>query len=375
MKYTLLALALTPIIAMGLDYQIYIDAGSTGSRLYLFQTEQTGSGSVPVIKQVFSESVKPGISSFVSEPQQAGSSLQPLLDDAAKQLQQLGVNKPIPVNVLATAGMRLLPVDQQTPIYHSIKSTIQQSSSSLSLGKAETITGQMEGLYAWLDVNYLANTFQKQQPTLGLIDMGGASTQIAFETADRNNSTAKMKVAVGGHVYRVFSTSFLGLGQDQARGSMGNQFLASACYVPSYPMNGAMLGAYDLATCQDNYRQVIEPYKVEQQLVPISAQQKFLVFSGAYYDFHFFDADTTPEERVYENHIQTTCQQSWSELQKNHPNESTAYLASYCANGTYVDQLLYKSYHLHARQLMVADQVNGHNIAWPLGALLYALSQ
>ena len=50
-------------------YALIIDAGSTGSRLHLF--EYTNESKIPVIHDLFSENVKPGLSSYEGNPQAA----------------------------------------------------------------------------------------------------------------------------------------------------------------------------------------------------------------------------------------------------------------------------------------------------------------
>lgn len=350
-------------------YKIYIDAGSSGSRIHLFQYETVNNG-VPNITEVFSENVKPGISSFINNPQNAGASLKKLFDDVSNQLQLLNVSAahPVSVNLFATAGMRLFPIDQQSPVYANIVNYIKTNYSLITPGDIETIPGKMEGLYGWLDVNYLAGNFQNHKPTLGTLDMGGASTQIVFETHDATQIDDEVSVNINGDSHRVWSKSFLGLGQDQARASMGNLNNDDACYPENYPMAEMQTGHFNFSSCKTNYTHVINHLDV----LPV-ADQAFIAFSGAYYAYNFFGVDQTPDQATVENKIQTVCGQSWDQLQKTYPTVPAAYLAAYCANGTYIDDLFYNQYHLQGTQLKVSTQVNGKDIDWPLGAVLYSL--
>lgn len=354
-------------------YKIIVDAGSTSSKIHLFEYTRSGTAT-PVISELFTESAKPALASYANDPTHAGDSLKKLLDDVVSQLQLKGVTTPVPVNVYATAGMRMLPLDQQSPIYSDVTTFIADNYTQLTPGTIQTISGTLEGLYDWLDVNYLAENFQNQQPTIGAIDMGGSSTQLAFATTDatpRQNVTA---VTVNNQAYRVFSVSFLGLGEDQARATMGNGALSTQCYPTSYPLNGSDEGAFNFSSCQLSYTKIIDHFHVDAE-VPSLAGQKILAFSGIYYTYHFFmpEASTASNQTAFTAQVKNVCAEPWSQLQRNYPSESVAYLATYCANGAYIDRLLYQDYHLSDAQLTISDKVNGKNIDWTLGAALYSL--
>lgn len=89
------------------------------------------------------------------------------------------------------------------------------------------ITGEEEGLFGWIAVNYLMDGFtgsSDQRTTYGFLDMGGASTQIAFEPRPKDRDQAKNLIDVwlrllGGEEihHKVFVTTWLGYGTNQAR--------------------------------------------------------------------------------------------------------------------------------------------------------------
>ena len=350
-------------------YIIFVDAGSTGSRLHLFQYEE--SKTVPEIKDIFSENVKPGLSSFVDHPKDAGASLKTILDDAAKHLQQNGVDvHNVQINVFATAGMRLLPTDKQKAIYDNITNYL-KTNYQFSVGSIQTISGVMEGLYGWLNVNYLLNNFQAHHATSGSIDMGGASTQIAFETNDTTKSNNEMTLRINNQDYHVFSTSFLGLGQDQALAAMNTDSSSANCYPLNYASNGGS-GHFNLTSCSALYAGIIAKKRVVEQVAP-TTNQSFIAYSGIYYAYHFLNTDSTPDQAAVESHIQTVCNESWDQLQIDYPHDK--YLSTYCANAAYQDQLLYSAYQLHNGQLKVVTQLNQKDIDWTLGAAFYRLTQ
>jgi apyrase len=328
---------------------------------------------MPVVSDVFSESVKPGLSSYAGQPESAGDSLKKLFDDAVQFLQKNNVDvKTVPMNIYGTAGMRLLSEENQEAIYANITYYLKKNKYQFGTPDAKTISGKMEGLYGWLDVNYLSENFQNHQSTLGSIDMGGASTQIAFATDDQSKPDDEISVTINNQTYRVFSKSFLRLGQDQARDKMSSDPEASACYPTNYPFSSGV-GKFDFATCKPIYENIIKDKQVAEQI--ISSPDHFVAYSGIYFTYNFFNMDQTPEQAILESRIGTVCSESWEQLQKDYPTVAAPYLSAYCANGVYQDQLLYSTYQLQGKQMTVVNQINQTGIDWTLGAAVYSLLQ
>lgn len=360
-------------------YMIIVDAGSTSSKLHVFQYDTNSS--LPNIKDIFSESVKPGLSSFASNPDASGASLKPVLDDAAAFVQTNGINaRSVKINVLATAGMRLLSKDQQDAIDANVSNYL-KTNYQFPLGDVKTISGKMEGVYGWLDINYLAEVFkynQASQPTAGSIDMGGASTQIAFATSVSSQNKHRLTsnevaLKINGINYTVFSKSFLGLGQDQARATMNNDSQAASCYPANYVYAQNASGNFNFYYCQNIYDDVIAAKRVAQD-IPSTKNQKFIAYSGVYYAYNFFQVDTNPAQSVVEAKIQQVCNTGWDQMKKDYPAVPEKYLSADCANATYDADLLYNTYQLTGDQMTVLSKINGTDIDWPLGAVLYQLT-
>lgn len=374
-KYFLLALTLvaTSVFAQDARYTIIIDAGSTGSRLHLF--EHTTETEIPDIKDIFvaKDKTQPALATFAQHPENAGASLKKVLDDAVNELKKRNVApEAVEVNVLATAGMRLLDPAAQHMIYANVQNYI-QSHYTYKLGQIETIPGQLEGLYDWLDVNYLAKNFQQHVSTMGAIDLGGASLQIAFATEDANKSADQIKITIGKQLYHVFSKSFLGLGQDEARKLMNTEN-AAACYPIDYPINPGTAGLFNFNQCVENYYKILSNNHVAEEILP-TTKQSFVAFSGVFYAYQFLGTETKPYKPLVDERTQSICNTTWEQLQKNYPTTAPVYLSAYCANSVYVSGLLYDSFKLQGEQLTVTDKIDNQEPAWPLGAMLYKLVQ
>ncbi|KIK58158.1 hypothetical protein GYMLUDRAFT_246199 [Collybiopsis luxurians FD-317 M1] len=235
----------------GRHFGIVIDAGSSGSRLQIYSWKNPSlastdwstvfSHTLPKVEkgtrdgQEWSTKVEPGISTFAENPEDIGSYLRPLLGLARDKIPP-SLHKDTPLFLLATAGMRLLPSDKQAAIlketclflvYHSDFKIDDPSESGPCGSSVLIITGEEEGLFGWIAVNYLMDGFlpsKGKRTTYGFLDMGGASTQIAFEPSeghqlDANNLIdVRLRMLDGEEIHhKVFVTTWLGYGTNQAR--------------------------------------------------------------------------------------------------------------------------------------------------------------
>lgn len=179
----------------------------------------------------------PGISSFSGRPQDVDGYLEPLFRHARDHIppSQLAST---PVYILATAGMRLLAESDSRAILRQACKYV-QSSTPFRIKDCESnvriISGEEEGVYGWVAINYLMDGFdshgiadkgqEKHSSTYGFLDMGGASTQIAFEPSTLarkehadNLLDVNLRLLDGADVHHpVFVTTWLGYGTNQAR--------------------------------------------------------------------------------------------------------------------------------------------------------------
>ncbi|TFK36334.1 nucleoside phosphatase family-domain-containing protein, partial [Crucibulum laeve] len=235
----------------GRHFGIVIDAGSSGSRLQIYSWKdprtvapEKGSPLAYTLPKVekgtrdddqWVTKVEPGLSSLAEKPDGVGEYLRPLLGHAIDQIPP-SLHHKTPLFLLATAGMRLLSPEKQAEILQeTCKFLITHSNFKVdgpsAVGPCGTsvriITGEEEGLFGWIAVNYLMDGFtgaQQNTTTYGFLDMGGASTQIAYEPtpANRGDGSNLMDVRLrllGGEEihHKVFVTTWLGYGTNQAR--------------------------------------------------------------------------------------------------------------------------------------------------------------
>ncbi|KAH9843133.1 nucleoside phosphatase family-domain-containing protein [Rhodofomes roseus] len=230
-------------------FGVVIDAGSSGSRLQIYswkdprvQDGGRAQTSLPAVEkgtqngEDWSVKVQPGISSFGDNPAGVAGYLEPLLEHARSHVPP-SLQPSTPLFLLATAGMRLLTPQQQAEVLRATCTYLKTHSNfrlddPSPLGpcgsSVRIISGEEEGLFGWIAVNYLTDGFSgagEQPLTYGFLDMGGASTQIAFEpsTVESDKSSdnlidVRLRLLNGREVqHKVFVTTWLGYGTNQAR--------------------------------------------------------------------------------------------------------------------------------------------------------------
>ncbi|PWZ01039.1 hypothetical protein BCV70DRAFT_88725 [Testicularia cyperi] len=252
----------------GRKYAVLIDAGSSGSRMQVYswkdpkleramrESKGIDATVLPKVEKGtwensgmdWSLKVEPGLSSFGDHPADVGTYLKGLLDHAEKIVPP-AMWAETPIYVMATAGMRLLPDDQrETVLAETCRYIREQTSFSIDGGgckeHVQVISGEEEGLLGWISINYLMDGFHirgkkasldgetdvmEGKSTFGFLDMGGASTQIAFEpskkalqgegaAAEGELTPVSLRMLDGTEVsHKVFVTTFLGYGTNQAR--------------------------------------------------------------------------------------------------------------------------------------------------------------
>uniref|UniRef100_A0A8D2KRQ5 Ectonucleoside triphosphate diphosphohydrolase 8 n=1 Tax=Varanus komodoensis TaxID=61221 RepID=A0A8D2KRQ5_VARKO len=211
------------------QYGLVFDAGSSHTSLFIYQWPTDKENNTGVVSQTFSCHVNgPGISSYADNPPQAGASLRKCLDEAMTVIpreRQLET----PAYLGATAGMRLLRKKNATAsaqVLEAVGKAIQKY--PVSFRGARIITGEDEGAYGWITINYLLESFTKYSAKSrdwihprsasirGALDLGGASTQISFVPSGHIADPAEaVHFRLYGFDYAIYTHSYLCYGQNQ----------------------------------------------------------------------------------------------------------------------------------------------------------------
>ena len=212
---------------------IIFDAGSTATRLYIY--EQTADGWVKhpgPRRGALADPVRGNRGKDLSDIDQVVDDLVASLEDMRRGgFVNRQSKRQVPAfdwrtrcqlqaaSVFATAGMRL--AEQTNAAGSELLWNKLNKALSQSVGMevtARTISGFEEGLYAWLAIRE-GNAGEEQageeqsDNRFGMVEMGGASAQLTFPCEDCTESRV---VRVKGRDVAIASYSFLGWGQDEA---------------------------------------------------------------------------------------------------------------------------------------------------------------
>lgn len=405
-----------------LKYGIVLDAGSSHTSMFVYKWPADKENDTGIVGQHSSCDVQGGgISSYANDPSKAGQSLVRCLEQALLDVPR-DRHASTPLYLGATAGMRLLNLtspEATARVLEAVTQTLTQY--PFDFRGARILSGQDEGVFGWVTANYLLENFIKygwvgrwirpRKGTLGAMDLGGASTQITFETTRPSEDPGnEVHLRLYGQHYRVYTHSFLCYGRDQIL----LRLLASALQIhrfhPCWPkgysnqvrlqevyqspctmgqrpqaFNGSAIvslsGTSNAALCRDlvsrlfnisscpfsqcSFNGVFQP--------PVAGS--FIAFSAFYYTVDFLTTVMglpVGTLKQLEEATEITCNQTWAELQARVPGQKTR-LADYCAVAMFIHQLLSRGYHFDERsfrEVVFQKKAADTAVGWALGYML-----
>ncbi|KAI8065866.1 nucleoside phosphatase GDA1/CD39 [Gongronella butleri] len=404
-------------------YALMVDAGSTGSRIHVYQFKPADSASQSLESLQFDDEVLfqqtiPGLSAY--DPQGAAQSLDPLLE-AALAAVPAAQHRWTPIAVKATAGLRLLGHEQSEAILDAVYDRLHTRYPFMIVGGRQhgvsIMDGKDEAVYAWITVNSLLSRLGTNE-TAAIFDLGGGSTQIVFEpkhwfhhpstlptkTPDSDDvltaADHQFTLNHDGHTHTLYQHSYLGYGLMEVRKLVHQTILENAADPQRHPClphglawthkddsDVQFVGAGHLADC----KAVIDSVLNKDAVCHISpcafdgVHQPKLASSfpnGPIYIFSYFFDRTQPlglpakfKLPQLEALMASVC--SGQLLNRvNDPDLRFELLdrPEWCLDLTYIYRLLSYGYEIpNDRWIHVAKKIHGVETGWCLGAAIALL--
>lgn len=392
-------------------YGIVLDAGSSHTAVYLYEWPAEKDNDTGRVKQTYVCKVKgPGISSYSSSPQQAGESLRVCMQDAERLVPRTRHHE-TPLYLGATAGMRLLRKENEKAseeVFRAVEKELQTF--PFSFQGARILTGQEEGAFGWVTVNYLDDRLRQGSGTRGALDLGGASTQISFvSNQEVESSENAVAFRLYGNDYHLYTHSFLCYGKDQAlklalnqQAESGTDAVSDPCFHPGYKVTKEYsalrnspcvsniklnksntssfthIGTGSLSKCQDVVRNIFDFGQCAFSSCSFNGVYQpplkgtFGAFSAFYFVMNFLNLTSDPLDTVKEKLAQY-CATPWTQVKQDHPDVKEKYLAEYCFSGTYILTLLTEGYNFTSESwedITFIEKLSGSDAGWTLGYML-----
>uniref|UniRef100_A0A8C7L7M2 nucleoside diphosphate phosphatase n=1 Tax=Oncorhynchus kisutch TaxID=8019 RepID=A0A8C7L7M2_ONCKI len=228
------------VVSGRFHYGVMFDAGSTGTRIHVFKFQLEDNEAPKLAHETF-RAIKPGLSAYADDPEKCKEGILELLAVAQGSIPS-SVWSSTPLVLKATAGLRLLPGEKATHLLDRVREVFGESP-FLSRGDSVSIMdGTDEGMSGGLHGS--------DTPTVGMLDLGGGSTQITFSPQDEKTiQTSPINYITSFQMFNsthtLYSHSYLGLGLMSARlailgGIEGQPLegssteLVSPCLAPEY---------------------------------------------------------------------------------------------------------------------------------------------
>ncbi|XP_029902848.1 ectonucleoside triphosphate diphosphohydrolase 5 isoform X2 [Myripristis murdjan] len=369
-------------------YGVMFDAGSTGTRIHVYTFIQSDSD-LPVLDNEMFHSIKPGLSAYSDSPEMAGHTVRMLLKVAKKTVPRLEWKR-TPVVLRATAGLRLLPPEKAQALLAQVQDAFDESPFLVPNNSVSIMNGTNEGILAWVTVNFLTGHLNAQiKNTVGILDLGGGSTQITFlpklrktiESAPGPDYIARFDMF--NSTYELYTHSYLGNGLMAARlatlGALGAEGLEwrvfrSSCLPKKFRDEWSFGGlTYQVSGIPDGYAGYKLCYQEVLKVVKGIIHQPYeLKDSNIFYAFsYYFDraVDAGLIDGAQGGLLQV---RDFKKRAKEVCNKMTKYRPVspfLCMDMTYITCLLKDGFGFKENtMLQLTKKVNNVEASWALGA-------
>uniref|UniRef100_A0A3Q0R2G3 Ectonucleoside triphosphate diphosphohydrolase 6 n=1 Tax=Amphilophus citrinellus TaxID=61819 RepID=A0A3Q0R2G3_AMPCI len=339
------------------QFGIMFDAGSTGTRIHVFKFQMEDKGAPTLAHETF-RAIKPGLSAYADEPQQCAAGIVELLEVAKSSIPPLYWTS-TPVVLKATAGLRLLPGQKADQLLDRVRHT----------------SPDLSGLHS------------AHSPTVGMLDLGGGSTQITFSPQDEKTIQTSpidhiRSFQMFSNTHVVYTHSYLGLGLMSARLTIlggvdapplgGSTELVSPCLAPEY--SGSWEHA-DITYTVKGQRTGEPVYEACLSRVEKVLYQKVTEASGVanmdFYAFSFYYDRAVDIGAIGGETLLPCCPPAAPQIIRLLEASGTIGCPFLCLDLVYISVLLQELGFPPQKQFRLARTINQVETSWALGATFH----
>ncbi|CAH8252279.1 unnamed protein product [Arabidopsis lyrata] len=399
---------------VSLRYSIIIDGGSSGTRVHVFGYRiQSGEPVFDFGEESYgSLKLSPGLSAYAENPEGVSESVTELVEFAKRRVPK-GKLKKSDIRLMATAGMRLLELPVQEQILDVTRRVLRSSGFEFREEWASVISGSDEGVYAWVVANHaLGSLGGEPLKTTGIVELGGASTQVTFVSSELVPSEFSRTLDYGNVSYNLYSHSFLDFGQDAAQeklseflhnsaaNSTGEGIVPDPCTPKGYILKtnlqkdlpgfladkgkfiATLQAAGNFSECRSAAFAMLQEGKWKctykhcsiGSIFTPNLQGSFLATENFFHTSKFFglgEKDWLSEMILAGNRF---CGEDWSKLKVKYPTFKDENLLRYCFSSAYIISMLHDSLGvaLDDKRIKYASKAGDDDIPldWALGAFI-----
>uniref|UniRef100_A0A3B5AIN5 nucleoside diphosphate phosphatase n=1 Tax=Stegastes partitus TaxID=144197 RepID=A0A3B5AIN5_9TELE len=336
---------------------------------------------LPVLDNEMYHAVKPGLSAYKDNPEEGGNTVRQLLRIAKKTVPEEDWRR-TPVVLKATAGLRLLPEDKANALLKEVRDVFDESPFFVPNNSVSIMNGTNEVL-AWVTVNFLTHLYSNTRRTVGILDLGGGSTQITFLPKSRKTVQSAPQTYIArfnmfNHTYQLY-THYLGNGLFAARlatlGALGAdldwKIFTSSCLPKKFREDVTFGGTtYKVSGIPDYAGYKLCYYEVMKVIKGIVHQPYEVKGSSVFYAFSYY-FDRAVESGLIGSRGGAIEVRDFKKRAKE-CNKMTKYRAIspfLCMDMTYITCLLKEGFGFKDNTvLQLAKKVNNVETSWALGA-------
>ncbi|XP_022334480.2 ectonucleoside triphosphate diphosphohydrolase 1-like isoform X2 [Crassostrea virginica] len=205
--------------AVQVQYSVMLDAGSSSTKLRVYSwPERSSTSSTLHITEKYFLRIKPPLSSFQENLELLPEYLLNLTSLAQSQVPYYSHNK-THIYLLATAGIRFLKEEKAKSLMDTVRRVLSDKRNhnfKYTERSVRILSGEEEGVFAWITANYHNGFFSSNRSlskAVGVLEMGGGSTQITF-IPDGPLLAHMFSLRIAGKIYNLYSHSYLNFGKD-----------------------------------------------------------------------------------------------------------------------------------------------------------------